>query len=262
MFSGKLSGSKSKISVLVVGCGNVGSALVWHLKRLGYRVISSSGRTVDFRPILTSVVKVIFLAVPDREIHRVFLKLRGRVKPGTLFVHLSGAFGVEVFKGAVERGLETLALHPVKSFFSVEQAIKDFPRGYFALDGSKKGLRFGRELVRALKGKAVIVGSKNRALYHAMCVFGSNFLHPLFDAVERIGLVVGLSARQAREVILPLTIVVLKNIEKHGAAATLTGPVKRGDRLTVRMHLKVLRERCPEVVSLYRVLTKYLERMK
>ncbi|MGQ9708804.1 MAG: hypothetical protein ACUVUR_08050, partial [bacterium] len=71
MFSGKLSGSKSKISVLVVGCGNVGSALVWHLKRLGYRVISSSGRTVDFRPILTSVVKVIFLAVQDREIHRV-----------------------------------------------------------------------------------------------------------------------------------------------------------------------------------------------
>lgn len=261
MSAGKVSGSKSKIPVLVVGTGKVGSALVWHLLKLGYRVVAVNGRTVDFRPLLPNV-KVIFLAVPDREIQRVFFKLRGDVKPGTLVAHLSGALGVDIFQGAVESGLETLALHPVKSFFSPEQARKDFPGGYFALDGSKEGLRFGRQLVRALKGKAVIVRSKNRPLYHAMCVFGSNFLHPLFDAVERIGLAVGLSAQKARAMIMPLTLVVLKNIEKHGAVATLTGPVKRGDRVTVRRHLKALRERCPEVVSLYRVLTEYLERMK
>lgn len=246
---------------MVVGCGKVGSALVWHLSKLGYRVIAVNGRTVDFRHLLPNV-SVVFLAVPDREIQRVFLKLRGDVKPGTLFVHLSGAFGVDIFKGAAEIGLETLAFHPVKSFFSPDQAIREFPGGYFALDGSKKALRFGRELVRALTGKAVIIRSGDRPLYHAMCVFGSNFFHPLFDAVERIGLAVGLSAQKARALIMPLTMGVLKNIEKHGAVVTLTGPVKRGDRVTVRRHLKALRERCPEVVSLYRVLTKSLERMK
>ncbi len=252
---------RAEVRVLVIGCGKVGSALVWHLSRLGYKVLTVRHRLEDARHLVPGV-DVIFFAVPDRQIQKMFLRLRRYIKPGTLVVHLSGAYGVELFKGAVERGIDTLALHPIKSFFSQGQAKKDLPGGYFALDGTRKGLRFGRRLVAQLKGKAVFVRSEVRPLYHAMCVFGSNFIHPLFYAVEQIGKEIGFAPQKAREIIMPLTIGVVRNIKRQGAVASLTGPVKRGDWITVKRHLKALKERHPEMVSLYKRLTRFLEEMR
>lgn len=252
---------RAEVRVLVVGYGKVGSALGWHLSRLGYKVLTVRRRTEDARYLVPDV-DVIFFAVPDRQIQKMFLRLRRYIKPGTLVVHLSGAYGVELFKGAAERGIETLALHPIKSFFSRQQAKKHLPGGYFALDGTKKGLRFGRRLVTQLKGKAVLVRSEVRPLYHAMCVFGSNFIHPLFYAVEQIGREIGFAPQKAREIIMPLTVGVIQNIKKQGAVVTLTGPVKRGDLITVKRHLKALKEHQPELVKLYKQLTRFLEEMK
>ncbi|MCL6465652.1 MAG: DUF2520 domain-containing protein [candidate division WOR-3 bacterium] len=252
---------RAQTRVLIIGYGKVGSALAGHLSRLGYKVLTVRRRSEDSRN-LVSVVDVIVFSVPDREIQKQFMRLRRYIKPGTVVVHLSGAYGVELFKGAVERGVDTLALHPVKSFFSRQQAKRDLPGGCFALDGTKRGLRFGRRLVAQLKGKAVLVRSEDRPLYHAMCVFGSNFVHPLFYAVEKIGKDIGFAPQRAREIVMPLTVGVLRNIKKQGAVTTLTGPVKRGDWITVKRHLKALRERQPELVILYKQLTRFLERMK
>ena len=58
----------------------------------------------------------------------------------------------------------------------------------FAADGSVSGLRFGRHLVRQLQGGWVRVRGADRAMYHAMCVFASNFVNALLDSAEEIGL--------------------------------------------------------------------------
>ncbi len=270
--------AKEKTRVVVIGAGRLGSALVWQLKHLGYDVAGVFDRAPGARRIggdryriegmdgikeNMGLLKpdVVVFTVPDREVKRVFLRVRRYLKKGALVVHCCGAWGKGLFADAESYGLETLVLHPIKSFVNVRQAIADLPGSYFSLNGSPAGLRWGRRLVRQLKGRVIIIPESQRALYHAMCVFGSNFLNALFDGVERIGQQLGLPSRRAREIVLPLTLGVLENIRRQGAVRALSGPVKRGDRLTVARHYKSLRRCLPELAVLYQQLSRYLAKM-
>lgn len=266
----------SRKRVVVVGCGRVGSAFVHHLKKLGYSVIGVFERedigrlsqADDLRGDAEETLArfqsadVVFLTVPDREIRRVFRTIRRYLKDGALLVHCSGAFGIDIFKESEKQGLELLALHPLKSFLSTKQAIEELPGGYFGIDGTEEGLRFGKRLVRQLHGRPIRVTGEKRPIYHVMCVFAANFLCGLFDAVERLGQVVGLSSRKTRELVFPLTTGVIKNIMRYGGAGALTGPVARGDETTIRRHIRALRDRIPELLPIYRELTRYLKLMK
>jgi predicted short-subunit dehydrogenase-like oxidoreductase (DUF2520 family) len=166
-----------------------------------------------------------------------------------------------VFARAREQGLGTLALHPVQSFSSHSQAIRSLPGTFFAADGSVTGLRFGRHLVRQLHGGWVMVRGPDRSLYHAMCVFASNFISALFDGAEEIAGELGISRRRAGVMLAPLARTVLDNIAEQGAGPSLTGPVERGDALTVAAHLLALEKRAPGLASMYRVMSGRLTEM-
>lgn len=260
-----------------IGAGRTGCALAWHCRRLGYPI---SGVT-DLKPKQAWVVyglmkqqyerlssrdvaaasDVLFLTVPDTHIGPVFESVRRWLIPLTIVAHCSGAFGTEVFARAEEQGLGTLALHPVQSFSSHSQAIRSLPGTYFAADGSVSGLRFGRHLVRQLHGGWVLVRGPDRSLYHAMCVFTSNFISALFDAAEEIARELGISRRRAALMLAPLARTVLDNVAEQGAGSSLTGPVERGDAVTVAAHLRALEKRALTLPPMYRVMSKRLVEM-
>lgn len=255
----------------------MGCALAWHCNRLGYPIAG----VTDLKPKQAWVVyglmkkeyerlssrevaaasDVLFLTVPDTHIGPVFESVRRWLVPGAIAVHTSGAFGLEVFEHAREQGLGTLALHPVQSFSSHSQAIRSLPGSFFAVDGSGSGLRFGRRLVRQLHGGWVRVRGADRTLYHAMCVFVSNLVVALFDAAEEIARELRISRRRAERMFSPLARTVLGNIAEQGAALSLTGPVERGDALTVAAHLRALEKRVPRLVPMYRVMSGRLVEM-
>jgi len=260
-----------------IGAGRTGCTVAWHCHRLGYPI---SGVT-DVKPKQAWVVyglmkekyerlssrdvasasDVLFLTVPDTHIEPAFESVRRWLVPGTIVVHCSGAFGPEVFARAKEQGLGTLALHPVQSFSSHSQAIRNLPGTFFAADGSATGLRFGRHLVRQLHGGWVRVRGFDRPLYHAMCVFASNFISAQFDAAEEIARELGISRRRAGLMLAPLARTVLDNVAEQGAGSSLTGPVERGDALTVAAHLRVLEKRTPKLAPMYRVMSERLVEM-
>jgi predicted short-subunit dehydrogenase-like oxidoreductase (DUF2520 family) len=267
-----------------IGAGRVGCALAWHCHRLGYPIAG----VTDLKPKQAWVVyglmkqhyerlssrdvaaesDVLFLTVPDTHIVPVFesvrdalgtVPMRGQSPP--IVAHCSGAFGTEVLAGAREQGLGTLALHPVQSFWSHSQAIRSLPGTFFAADGSASGLRFGRHLVRQLHGGWVLVHGPDRSLYHAMCVFASNFISALFDGAEEIAGGLGISRRRAALMLAPLARTVLDNIADQGAGPSLTGPVERGDAVTVAAHLRALEKRVPKLAPMYRVMSGRLAEM-
>lgn len=259
-----------------IGMGRVGYALMVHCLGFGYRISGiydvdqcrawPYGRKFRVRlfqdpRLLVRESDVVFFTVPDREIERVYLSVRGHLRPGTVLVHCAGAFGTETFIQTEQRHLGVLALHPIQSFFSPEQAVRDLPGSYFAVDGNAFGLRVGRELIRKLRGKAIVIKSKDRALYHAMCVFVSNFINVIFFSGERIGERLGFSSKQTRRILGPLALTTLRNIVNEGARQSLTGPVIRGDKGTVNRHLKALRAELPELAKLYQVLNRYLKQL-
>jgi predicted short-subunit dehydrogenase-like oxidoreductase (DUF2520 family) len=272
-----------------IGAGRVGCALAWHCLRLGYPI---SG-VADLRPEQARVVygllkqryrrlsssdvaatsDVLFLTVPDARVRSEFESVRavlgtipandgrGTKNEERIVAHCSGAFGTEVFAGAREQGLGTLALHPVQSFSSHLQAIRALPGSFFAADGSASGLRFGRQLVKQLDGGWVRVRGADRPLHHAMCVFASNFVSVLFDASEEIARELGIPRRRTGVMLAPLARTVLDNIVRQGALPGLTGPVERGDAVTVAAHLQALEKRAPALSPMYRVLSGRLVEM-
>jgi len=260
-----------------IGAGRVGCAMAWHCHRLGYPIAG----VTDLKPKQAWVVyglmkqhyerlssrevaagsDVLFLTVPDTHIAPVFESVRRWLIPGTIVAHCSGAFGTDVFTGAREQGLGMLALHPVQSFSSHSQAIRSLPGSFFAADGSASGLRLGRHLVRQLHGGWVLVRGPDRSLYHAMCVFASNFISALFDGAEEIARELGISRRRAGLMLAPLARTVLDNIAEQGAGPSLTGPVERGDAVTVAAHLRALAKRAPRLAPMYRVMSGRLAEM-
>jgi predicted short-subunit dehydrogenase-like oxidoreductase (DUF2520 family) len=250
-----------------IGAGRVGCALAWHCNRLGYPISGVTDLKSKQAWVVYGLMKrqyrrltsrdlaaesdVLFLTVPDTHIVPVFESVRKWLIPGTIVVHCSGAFGPEVLTCAREQGLGTLALHPVQSFFSHSQAIRSLPGSFFAADGSVTGLRFGRHLVRQLHGGWVRVRGSDRAMYHAMCVFASNFLSALIDSAEEIAHELGISRRRAGLMLVPLAQTVLENIAEQGVGPSLTGPVERGDAVTVAAHLQALQKRAPALVPVY-----------
>ncbi len=266
-----------EVVVGFIGAGRLGTALAVNCYQLGYQIggvydrsvfrarrlvgqLKMSGVTTDLARLVRTC-DVIFLVVPDRMIKPVYQRIKTQVKKGVILVHCAGVFGTEIFADAVKRRIETLALHPVQTFTSTEGAIEELRGGFFTIDGTLRGVQFGRELIKGLNGRVVFVKSEMRPLYHAMCVFASNFINALLSAGEEIGEQLGFSRRKALDMLLPLARKTLENIAQHGAIKSLTGPVQRGDRKTVACHIKALKQSAPELVPLYQVLTKRLEMM-
>jgi predicted short-subunit dehydrogenase-like oxidoreductase (DUF2520 family) len=251
--------------------------MAWHCHRLGHPIAGVTDLAPKQAWVVYGLMKekyerlssrdvaaesdVLFLTVPDAHIGPVFESVRRWLIPGTIVVHCSGALGPEVFARAREQGLGTLALHPVQSFSSHSQAIRSLPGTFFGADGSASGLRFGRQLVRQLHGGWVTVRGPDRPVYHAMCVFASNFVNALLDGAEEIAGELGMPRRRAGLMLAPLTQAVLENIAEQGAGPSLTGPVERGDALTVATHLRALAKRAPRLVPMYRVMSSRLVEM-
>jgi predicted short-subunit dehydrogenase-like oxidoreductase (DUF2520 family) len=94
-----------------------------------------------------------------------------------------------------------------------------------------------------------------------MCVFASNFVNALFDSAEQAAAGLGTSRRRAARMLAPLARTVLDNIIEQGAGPSLTGPVERGDAVTLAEHLRVLERRAPKLVPAYRLLSGRLVEM-
>lgn len=254
-----------------IGAGRVGSAMAWHCRRLGFPIAGITDKDPKQAWVAYGLLKlpherlkaselvrncdVLFLTVPDRHVEPEFRAIRRWLRPGAIVAHCSGVLGTGQFKGAAERGIETLAIHPINSFSSHAQAIASLPGTFFALEGSRAGMRFGRKLARLLGGGCAEVKGEDRPLYHAMCVFTSNFQNGLLDSAELLAGRLGITRRRAARMLAPLMKTVSGNLVKYGPVASLTGPVRRGDETTVARHLVALGRRAPELVPLYRELS-------
>lgn len=261
-------------AVGVIGAGRVGSALAWHCSKLGYRIAGIYDRIPQQVFVTYGLLKqsyrrftagqiarssdVLFVAVPDGRIRPVYTSVRRWLRRGTVVVHCSGAAGVELFVGARERGISTLAMHPIQTFSSHLQAIRSLPGTVFALEGSADGLRFGRTLIRRLGGSALLVAGSDRPLYHLMCVFASNLQNAVLEGSGLLANTIGINRRQARKLLAPLARTAVDNWARSGPIASLTGPVERGDVETVASHVRALAERVPELTPLYVQLSRRL----
>jgi predicted short-subunit dehydrogenase-like oxidoreductase (DUF2520 family) len=204
---------------------------------------------------LTDNTQLLIIAVPDTEISTVDQQISRELPAIDLkaCVHTSGALPASILQRIAQRGILTGSLHPLQSFTLHQPA--SLEGVYFALEGSDELQKLLETLVSALGGIPIRIPEDGKPLYHASAVFASNFIPPLLRAAVELLAELGISERQARQMLGPLMQQTVDHCIKSGEEKALTGPVARGDQVTVEKHLREINNVNPTLLPLYRILS-------
>lgn len=224
-------------SIAVIGRGRLSSALIDGLRDTPLRVSEALGHRPEVRGY-----DVVLLCVPDAAI----ADAAGAIAPGPLVGHCSGATGLEVLAPH-----PAFSLHPLMTVPAGSSG--DRLRGAAAaIAGTTPAARdCARMLAQSLGMRPFALADSDRAAYHAAASMASNFLLTLEGAAERIAAGTGLS----RDQLVPLVRATVENWAQLGPYAALTGPVARGDEVTVAAQRAAVQERAPELLALFDTLT-------
>lgn len=199
-------------TIAIVGAGRLGGVLARALRAAGFVVIGPlrrEDRAAD--------ADIALLCVPDSAIPAVAFAVRPHAR---LVAHVSGATPLADVD---------FSLHPLQTFTGTETP--EVFRGIgVAIDGrTPEALEAAEQLARALGASPFRVDDAHRAEYHAAASFASNFVLTMLDAAEHLAKDAGVD----RAHLAPLVRQTVDNWAAAGAASALTGPIARGDEVTV-----------------------------
>jgi len=258
-------------SFIIIGLGKVGTSIASLLRKAGYTIaavvdpsddalngnIAYTGGKPFHLPAEIDVEADCFLiTTTDDQIKAACAALAGRIKPGAIVMHMSGAGSLDLLESAKDAGAKTGSIHPLQTFSDVKSAIDSLPGTVYGITVDPDLRDWSEKLVRAIGGIPFFIDDRNRALYHAAACVVSNYFVTLMYMAEEIYCLLGLNDHEARHAYWPLLRGTLQNIEKKGSVPSLTGPIARGDLGTLEKHLQAIAENIPDLLPAYRELGK------
>jgi predicted short-subunit dehydrogenase-like oxidoreductase (DUF2520 family) len=178
-----------------------------------------------------------------------------RLPTRTALVHLSGALELAALAAARAAGHPTGSFHPFQSFPVVRppEAFRGSLVGVDAADEELAQRLF--QLARDIGGNPRRVPDEQRALYHVAAVLSSNLVLGLAGTAVDVLEAIGWTEEEALAALVPLLSGVIDNLAQEGLGGALIGPIRRGDRATIRRHLDELqRNGMEEAARVYRIL--------
>jgi predicted short-subunit dehydrogenase-like oxidoreductase (DUF2520 family) len=245
----------------IIGAGNLGKTLAHLLVKnelicLGAicnRSEESAKRAIEFigkgsfcsSPSALPYADLTLISTPDDHIAETCLALskNGQLKPGNLVLHFSGSLTSEALNPVKELGCYVASLHPMRSFANPEISVHQYSGTYCAVEGDAEAVRQIRALFDAIGSISYEITKEKKSIYHAAGVFASNYLVTLSQQALACLLEVGLDQDMAMGVITSLMQGTLLNLKTTSSPTlSLTGPIKRGDALTIQNHMRVLND--------------------
>ena len=255
-------------TLALVGPGRAGTTIALGLIEHGWDVTSVAGRAPDAVSTTAAVAclssqaslvsaagtgaAVVIVATPDRAIEAAILAVGPSLETGALVLHLAGSRGLDAFAGLIEArpDVRVGALHPLQSFPTATIGLERLYGSWAAVAGDPQT----SELARTLGMHPFELADEQRLQYHAAAVVASNHLVALLGQVERVATTCGVPF----EAFAPLVQSSVVNAFGIGPALALTGPVARGDLVTVERHLATLD---PGERDTYRTLAREVARL-
>lgn len=261
-------------SVAVVGTGRVAQAVGRLLADAGHPPIAVGGRTrshaeraalfIAPRATVMSVSQVpavadhVFIAVSDDAVVEVAEELaRAGMRDGVA-LHTSGAHGPELLDALSRQGVSCGVLHPLQTIADPALGVTALQEASYGVAGGAAALRWAEEIVTLFHGTALRLHPDAFGAYHAGAVMASNAVVAAIDAAVVLFGAAGVERSAALRALAPLCLTSVRNALDIGPEAALTGPVQRGDAVTIRTHMAAL-HRCPRhVADLYRASARAL----
>jgi predicted short-subunit dehydrogenase-like oxidoreductase (DUF2520 family) len=194
----------------------------------------------------------------------------GRARPPIVALHTSGASGASALAPLRARGWSVGSFHPLLSFgkpaarrsaAGARRAASLFEGATIAVDGDPAARRLARRLAASLGAHPLAVPAEGRAGYHLAACFAANYVVTLVWDATRLLEEAGVPRRRTLAALLPLIRSTVANLERDGLPDALTGPVARGDDVTLARHAALLRRGDPQRRDLHRLLVERTARL-
>lgn len=177
------------------------------------------------------------------------------LKKGSIVLHCSGSLTSDALIAIKQKGCSVGSVHPMRSFAKPELSVKQYDGTYCAIEGDEQALPTMRYLFDSIGSTTYDIDKEKKSLYHAAGVFASNYLVTLAHEALSCMKEAAVDNEMAMHVITNIMKGTIANLEKTlSPLQALTGPIKRGDLLTITKHI----ENLPTVAqrNLYAVLGK------
>lgn len=202
---------------------------------------------------------VLFLTVPDSEITKTYQAVIQNPVQNKWICHCSGALASDdAFPAIKQTGAFGFSVHPLFAVSDKYHAYEELTDVFFAVDGGQgdeKALAALLAWLKKLGLSPVAINAAEKAKYHCAAACASNLAIGLLSLCTDLMQQAGFADERAALVALkPLVLGNLEHVFADGLAASLTGPVERGDAATVEKHLA-----CFDVANdamLYRLLSE------
>ncbi|MFK7770760.1 MAG: Rossmann-like and DUF2520 domain-containing protein [Saprospiraceae bacterium] len=252
-----------ELKIVILGAGNVGFHLGKKLHDVGLKIIQVYSRKISKAKRLGKIIKcqsiqnlddismdgnLYILAVPDSAIEKVAADLSKKIPNTKLVVHTSGATPSTVLKPY----FKTYGIfYPLQTFsFAREVYFDNIP---ICIDSNlKKHRTLLEKLGKCLSQNVHQINDRERAILHVAAVFVNNFSNNLFTIGEKITSTENLPF----DILKPLIKETVEKITQHSPSQMQTGPAKRGDDITIELHLKYLENNFPEFIEVYQTMTQ------
>jgi predicted short-subunit dehydrogenase-like oxidoreductase (DUF2520 family) len=190
--------------------------------------------------------ELLLVAVSDRAIDDVAQRI-----PDTnaVIFHASGSLT------AIRGGF---SLHPLRALppvGSVSDRAGDLADALLVFEGNHRHI--AERIAEAVGARFASIEARQKVLYHAAAVFGSNYVAAVLDIAEQLMERAGIEG--ARPDLLALAGSAIANWSGHAGAERFTGPAARGDQATIDRHRAALASD-PQLESIYELLADYIAR--
>ena len=259
-------GKEENLKIAIIGAGRLGTTLGYAIAAKGHKkvkivsVSSPSRGSIERASAIfgglgddilftndnqkaARIADTVFICTPDDTIYAVCRELYDKRAGGKkTAVHFSGSKPLSVLQPAKEKGCTVVSIHPLKSFASIEEAIKTIKGTEYGVTYTDRaGECVADTIVGLLEGNSIFVKDESKPIYHAAACIASNYLVALIDYAVYINERIGIEPQASTRGLLNLIEGTVKNIKKMGTKKSLTGPIARGDTGTIKDHLNMFR---------------------
>lgn len=191
---------------------------------------------------------LLLVAVPDAAIPQVTLVIEPFLGEQSFRFHASGTLPGSV----LGPGPRCFSLHPLAALPPAGTPAS--PPPLLVFEGPDASLDVARTIAATFGAPMSRIETSFKPLYHAGAVLGSNHVAALLEIASGVLRSAGIDETEGRRGIATLARSAIGNWENSPPVARFTGPVARGDRATVELHLQALGA-VPGIEELYRRLS-------
>ena len=254
-----------------IGAGTVGTAMAIRLSQVGYRVIAvydvvpaaakrmaeavKGCHARDRAQDVADVAEFVFVTTADDFIPQAVAGVKWH--PCQFVGHCSGAASTDVLEPARKLGAEVGCIHPLQTFASIAQAVENLPGSTFALEAEEPALSVLKGMTESLNGEWLELKAEDKALYHASACIACGYFYTLMQVATDLWRNWGKSNAEAIKAMMPMLQGALNNLSNVGLPRALTGPIARGDLVTVRKHIASIKKKAPDILPLYKMMGKW-----